>query len=75
MVRVGTDSITVTINVTDVNEVPTNNAPVFTDGTGTTRAVAENTDSGTNIGAPVSATDADNDTLTYSLGGVDASSF
>ena len=40
------DTITVTINVTDVNETPVpppNNAPVFTDGTTTTRSVAENT--------------------------------
>ena len=71
----GTDSINVTINITDVNETPTNNAPVFTNGTSTTRAVAENTASGQNIGAPVSATDADNDTLTYTLGGTDAASF
>ena len=61
----GTDSITVTINVTDVTEVPTNNAPVFTDGTSTTRSIAENTVSGTNIGQPISATDVDNDPLTY----------
>ena len=70
----GTDSITVTINVTDVSEV-TNNAPVFTDGTSTTRSVAENTAANTNIGSAVSATDADNDTLTYTLGGTDAASF
>ena len=74
-----TDSITVTINVTDVNEVPptppANNAPVFTDGTSTTRSIAENTASGTNIGTAVAATDADNDTLTYTLGGTDAASF
>ncbi len=68
----GTDSITVTINVTDVNE---NRAPVFTEGTSTTRSVAENTGSGVNIGTTVSATDADNDTLTYTLGGTDAASF
>ena len=37
--------------------------------------VAENTPSGINIGAPVSATDNDNDTLTYSLGGDDAAAF
>ena len=55
---------------------PNNNPPVFTDGTSTTRTVAENTASGTNIGAAVSATDVDaNDTLTYTLGGTDASSF
>ncbi len=68
----GTDSITVTINVADVNE---ERAPVFTDGSVTTRYVAENTSSGTNIGAPVSATDANNDVLTYSLSGTDSASF
>ena len=71
----GTDTITVTINVTDVNETPANTAPVFTDGTSTTRTIAENTATGQNIGTAISATDADNDTLTYSLGGTDASSF
>ena len=69
----GSDSIAVTISVTDVNEA--NDAPVFTDGTSTTRSIAENTASGQNIGGVVSATDADSDTLTYSLGGTDASSF
>ncbi len=68
----GTDSITVTINVTNVNE---ERAPVFTDGSVTTRSVPENTSSGTNIGAPVSATDANNDVLTYSLSGTDSASF
>ena len=70
----GWDRITVTINVTDVNEDP-NNAPVFTDGTSTTRSIAENTASGTNIGTAVAATDADNDTLTYTLSGTDAAAF
>ncbi len=77
-----TDTITVTINITDRPELPptddptpTNNAPVFTDGDSATRSVAENTSSGVNIGTPVSATDADNDVLTYSLGGVNAGSF
>ena len=65
-----TDVIVVTINVTDVNE-----APVFTDGASTTRAIAEDTASGENIGSVVAATDADNDTLTYTLSGTDASSF
>ena len=46
-----------------------NRAPEFTNGTGTTRSVAENTRAGVNIGAPVAATDDDGDTLTYSLGG------
>ncbi len=75
----GTDSITVTINITDVDENPDvneNNAPVFTDGTSTSRSIAENTASGENIGAPVAATDVDsNDTLTYTVGGTDADSF
>ena len=44
-------------------------------GTAQTRTVAENTASDTNIGDPVSATDADDDTLTYSLSGTDAESF
>ena len=68
----GTDSIGVAINVTDVNE---NNAPVFVDGTATERSVPENTPAGRNIGAPVTATDLDEDVLTYSLSGVDAGSF
>ena len=65
-----TDSITVTINVTDAND-----PPVFTDGTSTTRAIAENTAASTNIGTPIAATDADNDTITYTLGGTDAAAF
>ena len=67
-----TDTINVTINVTDVDE---NRAPVFTEGEETTRAIAENTTDGIAIGTPVSATDADDDPLTYSLGGTDAASF
>ena len=72
--RGGTDSITVTINVTDVEEAPENNAPAF-DEDETTRTSAENTDADTNIGAAITATDADDDTLTYSLGGTDADAF
>ena len=77
-----TDTITVSINVTESDQTvdenvgeSTNNAPVFTDGTSTTRYVAENTASGTNIGSPISATDANNDSLTYSLSGTDAATF
>ena len=66
----GSGSITVTINVTDVNEPPT-----FDDGTAAARSIAENTAANTNIGARVAATDVDGDTLTYSLGGTNASSF
>ena len=52
---------------------PTNNTPAFSDSSG--RSVPENTPAGANIGAPISATDADGDTLTYSLGGTDEASF
>ena len=52
-----------------------NNIPSFTEGDSTTRSITENTASGENIGNAVSATDADNHTLTYSLSGTDASSF
>ena len=55
--------------------IPENAAPVFTDGTDTTRTIAENSDAGVNIGTTVAATDADDDTLTYSLGGTHASPF
>ena len=69
----GTDTISVTIYVTDINE---NNAPVFTEGERTSRSIAENTSAGEKIGEPVIATDLDEeDVLTYSLGGIDAASF
>ena len=71
----GSDRITVTINITDINEVIPNRAPVFTDGSSTTRSVAENTASGINIGTAITATDADNDRLSYTLGGTDANLF
>ena len=71
----GSDTISVTISVADVDESPANTTPEFTEGTSTTRSVAENTGSGVNIGDPVSATDVDDDDLTYSLGGTDAGSF
>ena len=54
---------------------PSNNLPVFAEGDSTHRSIAENTGSSTPIGTPVSATDADNDTLTYQLGGLDGASF
>ena len=52
-----------------------NQAPVFTEGDRTERTVAEQAAKGTNIGAPVTATDADGDPLTYTRGGVDAAFF
>ena len=66
----GTATIDVTITVADVNE-----PPEF-DSTTAAREVPENTEAGENIGAPVTANDPDTgDTLTYTLGGADASSF
>ena len=53
-----------------------NNPPVFDDGTITRRGVSADAPSGTNIGAPVRATDADSgDTLNYRLEGRDAGLF
>ena len=52
-----------------------NQPPVFTEGVNAQRTVAENSATPTNLGGPVSATDLDGDTLTYTLGGPDASSF
>ena len=86
------DTLTVTITVTDRNEAPSrpvestgapapgptpaNNAPEFPSTEDGMRSVAENTATGTDIGAPVMATDADaGDTLTYTLGGADMASF
>ena len=64
-----TDTLAVTVTVTDVNE-----PPQFA-GSSTARSAADGTGGGENIGAPVEATDPEGDTLTYSLGGTDASSF
>ena len=70
------DEIRVTINVISTEtETPTDSRPSFVDGSHTNRTVAENTAKGVNIGNPVAATDADNDTLTYTLSGPDAASF
>ena len=69
-----TSTITVTISVTEIDETPPKRAPVFTDGSRTIRTVAENVP-GVDVGAPITATDADNDTLTYTLSGRDAVSF
>ena len=66
------NSETYTVTVTRAANV----APVFNDGPSTTRAVAENTASGQNVGTAVAATDMDSgDTLTYSKTGDDAAEF
>ena len=61
------DTVAVTINVTNVNE-----APMFGSETAT-RSIAENTASNTNIGAVITATDPENDSLTYTVSGSDFS--
>ena len=64
--------ITVTIEITTAQP---NTPPAFSSTTAT-RSVDENTAAGTDIGLPVSATDANtDDTLTYTLSGADAASF
>ena len=65
-----TSRITVTITVTP------NRAPVFSEGGTATRSVREDAASGTAIGSPVTATDADPGArLTYRVEGTDAGSF
>ena len=76
-----TDSITVTIQVKDLDEKPVlmvrrgpaiNNPPTFPAATAA-RSVDENTAAGANIGAPVEASD--DGALTYTLRGANAASF
>ncbi len=63
---------TITVEVT--RATAPNTSPEFpTSETG--RTVPENTPAGRPVGAPVAADDPENDTLTYTLGGTDASSF
>ena len=56
-------------------EADYNKAPTFDDSQSTTFDVYENTAAGQDVGSPVSATDPEGDTLTYSLQGQDAASF
>ena len=67
-------AVTVTVRGAPPPPAP-NQPPVFSEGTSTTRSIAENTGAGQNVGNPVSATDSDGDRLTYSLQGRDASAF
>ncbi len=68
--KVVVDRRSATVTILD-NDAP----PVFDDGDAAIRTVAENTPPGTAIGTPVSATDAEDDPLSYTLGGTDASAF
>ena len=69
----GKTAIGVSANAVQV-EPQTNSAPEFSADTAV-RAVPENTPAGRSIGGPLTATDPDDDTLTYSLGGTDTGSF
>ena len=64
-----------TISANAVEVAPGRNKPVLREYPTATRSVTRNTPAGRNIGAPLSATDADNDALTYRLGGPDEASF
>ena len=64
-----------TITVTITVALRPNSPPVFSEGVSTSRSVVEPVAPFTEIGSPVVATDADDDTLTYTIGGTDAASF
>ena len=70
----GSGKMAVGMSEQQVAEVSANTAPEFAAAMAE-RSVAENTAAGMNIGAPVQATDVDNDTLIYTLGGDDMASF
>ncbi len=55
-----------TVNVEDIND-----APEFEAENSIHRSIAENTEPGTNIGEPLTATDVEGDNITYLLGRVD----
>ena len=58
------------------NAPGSNNPPVFTDGSSTTRSVSATAPAGTNIGDPIRATDADaGEVISYRLEGRDAANF
>ena len=63
-------TIAVTINVTDVNE-----KPQFADDASISQTVAENTAADSNIGSTYTATDPENDALTYTLDSGSAATF
>ncbi len=69
----GKSALAISANAVEV--APGRNPPVLREYPTATRSVPRNTPAGRNIGAPVAATDADNDVLTYSVGGPDAALF
>ena len=71
----GTTPFTVSDATDIVQDNPGNLAPKFKEGTSTSRSIPENSDADAAVGNVVTVTDANDDTLTYTLGGADASSF
>ena len=69
-----TTAATLMIKVKGPGTTPTNADPTFPSSTAA-RSVAENTAAGQNVGAVLTATDSDGDTLTYTLEGTAAASF
>ena len=66
--------VVLSCNATVQAQTATNAPPEFADETAD-RSVPENSPPGIGVGKPVTATDADNDTLTYSISGTDAGLF
>ena len=62
--------LTLTVNVTDVNEPPT-----FSEGTPTVRTIAENSIGGTQVGGSFTADDPEDDLLVYELSGTGHENF
>ena len=60
--------------IVSINQRP-NSPPEFPSSEDGARSVDENTPANRNVGAPIQATDADNDGLTYSISGADAAFF
>ena len=71
---VATDQLGASGRITVTITLLPNATPVFSS-TRTTRNVSENVPAGTSVGGPVTASDADNDALTYTLDGADAALF
>ena len=69
------DDMTVTVIGGAAGDASGNHAPVFDEGASATRKLDERSPAGTDVGDPVAATDADGESLTYTLTGADASAF
>ena len=64
------DPLTLTVDVTDINEPPT-----FSEGISTTRTIAENSPGDTQVGDAFTADDPEDDTLAYKLSGTGHENF